>query len=96
MPTAGGLGPGPSEILCEGLAELQGPAANGLVAGLYASLGQHLLHIPKAEGEPEIEPNGQPDHVGRKPMAVERDWLHGHSPIWVPTMPRNGESLGLD
>ena len=58
--------------------------------------GQHFLHIPKAQGEPEIEPNGQPDHVEREPMALEGDWLHGHSPIWGPTMPRNGESLALD
>jgi hypothetical protein len=81
VPTAGGLGPGPPEILCEGLAELQGPAANGLVAGLNTAPGHHLLDIPKAEGEPEVEPNGQTDDVGREPMALEGDWLHGHSPF---------------
>ena len=55
-----------------------------------------FLHIPKAQGEPEIEPNGQTDDVGREPMALEGDWLHGHFPIGGPTMPRNGENLALD
>jgi hypothetical protein len=61
------------------LPEFQGATANFLIARLAAALRQHLLDIPEAEGEPEVEPNGQPDDIRRKPVALEGDWLHWHS-----------------
>jgi hypothetical protein len=44
--------------LGEEAAELQGPTTDCLVADVDAALGQHFLDIAKAEGEPEVEPNG--------------------------------------
>jgi len=64
------------QVSCEGSAELQGPAADRLVADLDAALRQHLLDIPHAEGESEVESDGQPDDVRRKSVAIEGDRRH--------------------
>ena len=45
------------------------------------ALGQHLLDIPKAQGEPEIEPNGQPDHVGRNLWRLKETGCMGIPPF---------------
>jgi hypothetical protein len=95
VPASSRLGSGSSKILCERPAELQRPTADSVVADINAALGQHLLNIAKAQGEAEIHPNGLADDVGREPVALERDRLHGHSPDWGQTLPQNGESLAL-
>jgi hypothetical protein len=40
---------------------------------LNPSLGEHLLHVAQAERETEIEPNRVSDHLGREPVALERN-----------------------
>jgi hypothetical protein len=57
------------------------------MAGLDAALRQILLDVPEAEGEPEVKPNGQPDDMRRKPVALEADWLHGHSSVLAKFCP---------
>src|SRR5215216_2610906 len=44
---------------------------------LNRALGEELLHVPVAQGEPEVEPDGVPDHLGREAVAVVGDRLHG-------------------
>jgi hypothetical protein len=47
-----------------------------------SALGQEFLHVPVAQCEPEIEPDGVPDDVGWKLMACVGDGLH--APILPP------------
>ena len=96
VPSSRWIGSGSSKILGEEAAEFQGPTTDCLVADVDAALGQHFLDIAKAEGEPEVEPDGLPNDVGREPVALERDCLHGHSPIWGPMLPQSEESLELN
>ena len=84
VPATGWLGPGTAKVLSKEPAKLERPAADSLVADVDPSLSQHFLYIPKAQGEPEIEPNRLADDVGRKPMPFKADWLHGHPPQCVP------------
>ena len=37
--------------------------------------------MPEAEGELEVEPDGLPDYIRRKHVALEGDRLHGHSSV---------------
>jgi len=60
-------------------AELDRPAADGLVADIDAARRQHLLNVPKAEGEAEVKPHRVPDHVRGKAMTLERERLHRKS-----------------
>jgi hypothetical protein len=41
-----------------GRSELQGPAADALIGNVYAAFGEHIFNIAKAEGKPEIQPDG--------------------------------------
>jgi len=41
--------------------ELYRPAPDALIGDVYAALGEHILDIAKAEGKPEIEPDGVMD-----------------------------------
>ena len=49
--------------------------------------------MPEAEGELEVEPDGLPDYIRRKHVALEGDRLHGHSSVRGAILPRNGECL---
>jgi len=51
---------GSPDIGCNGPAELLGPAADRLIRSFDAPLGQELLDIPQAEGEPARPPAGSP------------------------------------
>ena len=78
VPSSCGLGSGSPKILGEETAKLQGPTANRLITGVDAALGQHLLDIAKAQGEPKIQPNGLTYDIWWEPMPFEADWLHRH------------------
>jgi hypothetical protein len=73
MPAARWLGPGSPQILSEVATKFQTPTSDGLVANVDPALGQHLLDIAKAQGEPEIKPNRLADDVRRKPVPFEAD-----------------------
>jgi hypothetical protein len=49
--------------------ELLGPAANCFVANLNPAGGQHLLHHSKAQGEAEVQPDREADHLGGEAVA---------------------------
>jgi hypothetical protein len=57
---------------------------DGLVGEVEAALGQEFLDVAVAQGEPGIEPDGVPDHLGREAVAVIGDGLHG--PITAPPL----------
>jgi len=42
--------------------ELHRPAPDALVGNVYAALGEHIFNIAKAEGKPEIQPDGVLDN----------------------------------
>jgi len=53
-------------------AELECPPAHRLVGGIDAALGEEVLDIAIAQGEPEVEPDRVLDDRGRKPVAAGR------------------------
>ena len=38
--------------------ELHRPAPDALIGNVYAAFGEHIFNIAKAEGKPEIQPDG--------------------------------------
>src|SRR5215207_9218167 len=73
---AGWLWPSATQVAGEHGAQLQDPAPDGFVGGLDAPLRQKLLDIAVAQREPEIEPGGMPDDLGRELVAGIGDGLH--------------------
>ena len=59
-----------ADLIGKGIAELQRPLTYGLVAHGNATLCDHLLDHAKAQGKPEIEPNGVADDLRRKAVAA--------------------------
>jgi acyl-CoA synthetase (AMP-forming)/AMP-acid ligase II len=64
------------------------PAPDCFIGHVEPALGQEFLHVAVAHGEPKIEPDGVPDDLGRKAMAVVGDGLHG------PILPRRSAAPG--
>lgn len=52
------------------------PASNCFVAHFDPALRQQLLHVAKAEGEPEVQPDCVADHVGGKAVTLEGNSRH--------------------
>jgi hypothetical protein len=48
---------------------------SGIIPSYRPLLAQGLLEL--------WLPSGQPDDAGRKPVALESDREHSHSPVWV-------------
>src|SRR5689334_8932240 len=69
MPFITGSGQPPADEVGELLAELEAPLADGLVADLDATEGQHLLDHKQAERKPEVQPNRVADQLRRKAVA---------------------------
>jgi hypothetical protein len=62
-----------ADLIGERVAEFDRTLAHGLVGHANSTRRKHLLDHPKAQGKPEIEPNGIADHFRREPMAaIER------------------------
>src|SRR5580704_6792916 len=59
-----------ADLIGERLAELLPPLAHGLVRHANPARRQYFLDHAKAQGKPEIEPNGIADHFCRKAMAA--------------------------
>jgi hypothetical protein len=57
-------------------AELDGPAADHLAGHLDAPRGQHLLDVPEAQGEADMEPYRVADDLRREAVALERQGTH--------------------
>src|SRR5215831_15628055 len=52
------------------LTKLAAPLADRLVRHNHAAFKQQLFNIPKAQAEPEVEPDGAADNFDRKPMIL--------------------------
>src|SRR5438105_10501407 len=72
---------------CDNRPEFQHPATHRLVRDIEPALGEKLLHIAVAQGEPEVQPDGVPDHDRGKAMAAVRDIGHarGYRRLSCPT-----------
>jgi hypothetical protein len=51
-----------SKLVCISQTELYRPAPDALIGDVYAALGEHIFDIAKAEGKPEIQPDGVLDN----------------------------------
>ena len=71
----------PTEVAGESWPELQNPAPDCFIGDVEPALGQELLHVAVAQGEPEIEPDRVPDDLGWELMTGVGDGLH------TPTLP---------
>src|SRR5947209_15941984 len=60
----------PSKPAGEPGPELQNPPPHRFIGNLQASLGQKLLHVAVAQGEPEIKPDRVLDDRRREPMSA--------------------------
>ena len=56
------------------------PSTDGLVGDLNASFGEQILDITEAEGEPEVEPDGMADDLGRESVSTVADGCVVHGP----------------
>src|SRR5271169_2929743 len=67
--------------------EFQHPAAHRLVRDIESALGEKLLHIAVAQGEPKVQPDGVLDDDRGKTMAAVRDIGHarGYRRLPCPT-----------
>ena len=61
-----------ANLIGKRFAELPPPLPHGFVGHANSALRQHFLDHAKAQGKPEIEPNGIADHFRRKAMAAIR------------------------
>jgi hypothetical protein len=52
--------------------EADRPLPYDLVADLDAALGEQLLDVAQAQGEPKVEEHRLADDVGREAVALER------------------------
>ncbi len=59
-----------SELLGEGLPELETPEAHGLVADDHAPLGQEFLDFAETEAKTVIQLDRMGNDFGRKPMIL--------------------------
>ena len=69
MPLIAGLRQPAADLVGEGLAELERPLPNRLVADRDATGGEDLVDMAQAQREAEIEPDGAADDLGREPVA---------------------------
>lgn len=57
-------------------AEMVHPTPNGLVEDDDPTFRQQIFHVPEAEGEPKIEPDGLMDDFGREAIPAVADFPH--------------------
>jgi hypothetical protein len=73
MPASRRLGTGTAKVVSDQRTELQRPAPDRLIADLDTALRQQLLDVAKAQREPEVQPDGMPDHLRREAVALVRN-----------------------
>ena len=69
----------PSKPAGEPGPELQNPPPHGFIGNLQASLGQKLLHVAVAQGEPQIKPDRVLDDRRREAMSAIGRLIHAES-----------------
>ncbi len=81
-----------SKLVCISQTELYRPSPYALIGNIYATLGEHIFNIAKAEGKPKIQPDGVLDYGTRKAMAGIGDLFH---PWKLPHQQRRGHSVAV-
>src|SRR5947209_7885289 len=76
MPNRVRLWPTLSQIRRDDRTEMVHPSANGFVRHRNPSLGQQVLDVTQAEGEPKIEPNRLANDLGREAIAGVSEFGH--------------------
>ncbi len=62
--------------VCISQTELYRPAPDALIGNIYAAFGEHIFNIAKAEGKPEIQPDGVLDNCTRETVAAIGELFH--------------------
>lgn len=73
MPLVTAPGLAPVQRVRVGLAELQAPLADSLVAHVQAAAGQQILDVTEAQREAEVQPAGVPASLARAGCIVTID-----------------------
>jgi hypothetical protein len=76
MPIAVGKGLHVAQVLGNRRTKLEEPAPYALVGNIQTSLRKKILHIPIAQSEPGIEPNGASNDFRWKAVTFEGDGVH--------------------
>ncbi|WP_442865012.1 IS5 family transposase [Bosea sp. NBC_00550] len=72
--------PQPAQVAGIAAAKFEDPSPDRLVRNVEAALRQQLLDIAIAQGEPQIEPHGVPDDLGRELLTGAGNRLHAPHP----------------
>lgn len=67
---------GKPEALQSCLTSMRAIETGAFRAQIDAPLGHEILDIPKAQGEPEIQPDHLTNDIRREPMAGKRKGFH--------------------
>ena len=76
MPIAVGNGSRGAQVSGNRRTKLEEPAPYALVGNIQTSLRKKILHIPIAQSEPGIEPNGASNDFRWKAVTFEGDGVH--------------------
>ena len=76
MPIAVGNGSRVAQVSGNRRTKLEEPAPYALVGNIQTSLRKKILHIPIAQSEPGIEPNGASNDFRWKAVTFEGDGVH--------------------
>ena len=58
------------QLTCVLRTELQTPLSDGFIGNDDPALGEQIFHIPEAQAEPIVMPDGVADYFGRKTVSV--------------------------
>ena len=76
MPIAVGNGSRVAQVSGNRRTKLEEPAPYALAGNIQTPLRKEILHIPIAQSEPGIEPNGASNDFRWKAVTFERDGVH--------------------
>jgi hypothetical protein len=86
VPSRGRLRAARAQLRCNHRSEMIHPTAHGFVGDRDPALGQQILDVAKAEGEPEIKPDRVVNDLSREPISRVADLPH--TP-WVSRLPKS-------
>ena len=75
-------------------AELQRPTPDRLLADLDVPLCEQFLDVPKAQGEPEVQPDRMTDHLRREAVTLVGN--RSQLSLRLGRQGLSGEELALD
>src|SRR5208337_394908 len=76
MPDRMRFGTAPAQFRCNDRSEMIHTASDCLVRNCNSALGEQILDVTKAKGEPEIEPDRLVNDLRREPISGVADFRH--------------------